>query len=56
MLNSAEMSVEEMIDCVLSLVRTREPRQRTSEPRPIELTTTGGAQPGMPHVSQAGGI
>lgn len=52
-LNSSELTCEEMVDCVLQMIASR---MRFPQVRPPEVTTTGGAQTALPHVSQAGAV
>lgn len=52
-LNSAELTNDEMVDCVVPLVVAR---MHPSQSRPPELTTIGGAQSRIPYVNLAGGL
>jgi hypothetical protein len=52
-LNSAAMSLEEMVDCVSGLVHAR---GRPGHLRAPEATVTGGAQAALYHAEQAGGL
>lgn len=52
-LNSAELTYDELVECVVPLIVAR---MRHVEPRPPELTTIGGAQPAGLHANQAGGL